>query len=398
MGAGPRHIDHGHAVRGRPNTARDTAKCMASQPNSQPSMVQGLQISTRTGGPALTPEQRRFNTLIRQIDQARRTLAAWQEHTLHYAQAYTRLIVPLAKELAAEQRLWCFALDRLLGQPDWSRSESATLRELLCDAAADLLSDGNEDAPDAALKALFDLHADVDFDTEQQQSRLALKDMVETMTGIDLGDDDIASEQDLFKRMRQQLADDEAPAEEVPRRKSKAQQRREAEAQLATQSVREVFRKLASALHPDRETDAAARESKTALMQKANQAYAANDLLALLELQLQVEQVDAGHIGSASAQRVRHYNKVLAEQLEELKDEIDRVEIGFRMDFGLEPGLGLNPKKLLGSIEAQAKDMRAGLALRRQELRKLDDRVGMKRWLKRQRQRLREPTFDDDFF
>jgi hypothetical protein len=36
--------------------------------------------------------------------------------------------------------------------------------------------------------------------------------------------------------------------------------------------------------------------------------------------------------------------------------------------------------------------------LRQQQLRKLDDRVGMKRWLKRQRQRLREPSFDDDFF
>jgi hypothetical protein len=133
-------------------------------------------------------------------------------------------------------------------------------------------------------------------------------------------------------------------------------------------------------------------------MQKANAAYAANDLLTLLELQLQVEQVDAGHIAQASTQRVRHYNKVLAEQLDELKAEIDRVEIGFRMDFGLEPGLGLNPNKLFGSLEAQAKDMRAGLALRRQQLRKLDDRVGMKRWLKRQRQQPREPFFDDDLF
>ncbi|WP_341888453.1 hypothetical protein [Variovorax sp. YR752] len=46
--------------------------------------------------------------------------------------------------------------------------------------------------------------------------------------------------------------------------------------------MRDIFRKLASALHPDRETDAQQRKVKTALMQKANQAYAANDLLALL--------------------------------------------------------------------------------------------------------------------
>jgi hypothetical protein len=365
-------------------------------------MVQGLQISARAGSSTLTPEQKRFNTLIRQIDQARRTLAAWQEHTPHYAQAYAQLIVPLARELAAEQRLWCCGLDRLLDQPGWTKAEQATLRELLCDAAAELLSQAEGDAPDAALKALFDKHADVDFDTEQQQSRLALKDMVETMTGLDLGDDDIASDEELFKRMHQGVADDLAAAqanESVRRRpSSKAQQRREAEAQLATQSVREVFRKLASALHPDRETDDSARQAKTALMQKANQAYAASDLLALLELQLQVEQVDASHIAQASAQRIRHYNKVLAEQLDELKAEIDRVETGFRMDFGLEPGLGLNPRKLFGSLDAQAKDMRAGLALRQQQLRKLDDRAGMKRWLKRQRQRLRVPVFDDDFF
>jgi hypothetical protein len=42
---------------------------------------------------------------------------------------------------------------------------------------------------------------------------------------------------------------------------------------------------LASALHPDRQTDAQQREVKTGLMQQANQAYARSDLLALLALQ-----------------------------------------------------------------------------------------------------------------
>jgi len=62
----------------------------------------------------------------------------------------------------------------------------------------------------------------------------------------------------------------------------------------ATQSIREIFRKLASALHPDRETDRKGREVKTALMLQVNRAYAGNDLLTLLELQ--IEQVDASHI------------------------------------------------------------------------------------------------------
>ena len=62
----------------------------------------------------------------------------------------------------------------------------------------------------------------------------------------------------------------------------------------ATQSIREIFRKLASALHPDRETDRKGCEVKTALILQVNRAYAGNDLLTLLELQ--IEQVDASHI------------------------------------------------------------------------------------------------------
>jgi hypothetical protein len=174
------------------------------------------------------------------------------------------------------------------------------------------------------------------------------------------------------------------------RRKSAAQQKREDEAQQATQSVREIFRKLASALHPDRETDEQQRALKTQLMQRVNQAYAANDLLALLELQLQIEQIDASHIANASAQRLKHYNKVLSEQLTQLKAEVDDVEMAFRMEFGLEPASGLDPRKLGQVLEQEGRELRAGLSELQRDMRMLADVAATKRWLKRQRQPLRE--------
>jgi len=67
---------------------------------------------------------------------------------------------------------------------------------------------------------------------------------------------------------------------------------RDQAAQGGTRAVREVFRKLASELHPDRETDPAEHARKTELMQRVNQTYKAGDLLALLELQLSIEQID----------------------------------------------------------------------------------------------------------
>lgn len=83
-----------------------------------------------------------------------------------------------------------------------------------------------------------------------------------------------------------------------------------------------MIRKLASALHPDRATDAADQAEKTAYMQRVNQAYAAGDLLALMQLQLEIEQVDRSQITAAPPERVRRFNKLLAEQLEEIEEEI----------------------------------------------------------------------------
>jgi hypothetical protein len=373
------------------------------------SQIHSLQISPASGATALTPGQKRFNTLIRQIEQARRRLAAWRDNVALYAQAHVRTVVPLDQELSALRREWVFALDRLLDQPGWSKSERATVSELICEGAGPLLEEADGD--DAALKALFDKHGEIDFETGQQESRAALKRMTEAMTGIDMGDvSGLDSEADWLQRLQAGLAgqieSEAAQAEQQAaaapgrrgRKKTAAQQKREAEAQLATQSVREVFRKLASALHPDRETDPAERAAKTALMQKVNQAYAANDLLVLLELQLQIEQVDAGHLAGADAQRIKHYNKVLTEQLAELKMEIDATEMRFRMDFGLQAGLGLDPTRLLRLVDENAADLRTALAIHRRDLRTFDDKAATRRWIKREHKRMREEMLDDDFF
>ena len=361
-----------------------------------------LQISTGEAGPTLTPQQKRFNTLIRQIDQARQTLAAWHENIGLYRQAHAKVLLPLETELMAARRQWAFALDELLGQRGWTKAERDTLSELVCDTADELLHARDDDQE---LKALFAKHAGVDFDTERQQMVRAMKDMTEAMTGLDLGDDEgIDTHADLFERMQrgmqERAAADEAErgAKAERRRKNAAQQRREAEAQEATQSVREIFRKLASALHPDRETDAKQREVKTVLMQKVNQAYAANDLLTLLELQLQIEQIDAGHIANASAQKVKHYNKVLSEQLEELRAEIAHVELGFCIDFGLEAEGRMNPRQLGTLLEQNGRQLRAELSQQKRDMQMLSNPAATKRWLKRQRQLLRDNEFDFEMF
>ena len=86
---------------------------------------------------------------------------------------------------------------------------------------------------------------------------------------------------------------------------------------------------------------------------------------------------------------------MLGEQLSELKAEVERVEMHLRMEFGLEPGWGLNPRKLGQVLEQTSRQWRAELNEQQRELRMLADVAATKRWLKRERQqRQREAEFD----
>jgi hypothetical protein len=352
-----------------------------------------LQLSPAEAGTAPTPQQKRFNTLVRQIERARLSLVAWQEGIAAYRQAYQKEVEPLHDSVFTTKRKWAFTLDALSDRPGWSRAESALLGELVCRIAGDLLREmlpENED--DQALQALFIRHNGTDFATQQQRQLQATLEMMRDVTGVELGDTaGIRDEDDLAELLHRKMREDQAAeaarqaAKSARQRKSPARKKREAEAQQATQSVREIFRKLASALHPDREADPARREAKTALMQRANQAYAANDLLALLQLQLEIAQVDAARIADAGEEKLRYYNKALAEQLGQLKEELVRLETGFRLDAGMPPGVMVNPARLGDLIKQIKRELREYLAQLQQEVRLLADPAAAKRWLKRYR-------------
>lgn len=378
-----------------------------------------LQISSSDAAQVLTPEQKRFNALTRQIEQARQTLAAWENNATVYRQATAQTLLPLQSELLAALRRWVFALNVALRQGRWSRVERDTLRDLLCETAAELLNAHGEDDD---LKALYDEHAEIGFDTVRQQRLADLKSRMQELTGVDLGDDaDIRSGADLLDRLEQEYrareeaartADETGETKDFQNlhqamagshRKTAAQQRKEdaaqREAEQAKLSVREVFRRLASALHPDRETDPKQRAAKTALMQQVNQAYAANDLLTLLTLQHQVEQVAGRHIAHASGPRLKHYNKVLAEQLAEVRADIAHARSGLAMEFGLESRAPLKQRRLDQLIDQHVHHLHAKLCRVQLDIHMLSDRAATKRWVRLQRQeRPGQGAADVDFF
>jgi hypothetical protein len=96
-------------------------------------------------------------------------------------------------------------------------------------------------------------------------------------------------------------------------------------AKLAEQSLKTVYLKIAATIHPDREQDEAKKVEKTELLQRANEAYAAQDLFYLLKLQIQIEQNRGGSSKSLSAEQMKFYQLALDVQSQKLDDQIEEI-------------------------------------------------------------------------
>ena len=326
---------------------------------------QSVQIHPDAADPQLAQQQTLFNRLVQDVAVWRAALAEWKDTVERWHQA----VGPVQRELHAAWRQWVFALDHASLQPGLSRGERRQLSELLLEAAAPFLEAGD----DPEMEAVAGRHAD-----DRPSASSTQEDEAETGA---------AGLEDLADDWERQAAAAAAQRAEwaAKRRAASASKRRNQQEQEVSRSVRDVYRRLASVLHPDREREAQQHERKTALMQQANQAYAKQDLLALLELQLQAERMDAARLATADRRRLQHYVAVLEAQLADLQSETRRLEAGFREVTGLPAGSGLQPRKADRVISSEAQRMRSDLVLLRRQARTVLDVEAVKGWLRAQR-------------
>jgi hypothetical protein len=320
-----------------------------------------------------------------------------------YQAKYTGELLPVV-EAAEELQV------KLVHRLDWASEQNGlnkTERRMLTGIITELAGQLAAKRKDEALKAIYNKHSGSDFDAEEAAEMQGLKSMLEGELGVELGDDlDFSSPEDIMRhaqeRMRKQRAQWEAAREarEAKRTKSAKQLAREAqqeaEAKEVSQSIREVYRKLASVLHPDREPDPKERERKNVLMQRANKAYDSRNLLQLLELQLELEHIDQSAINKLSEDRLKHYNKILKEQLAELEVEILHVEAGFRARFSISDFSRMAPATIVRELEIDIVRVRQANQDLETELAALDDIKRVKSWLKEIRHQAKSDLYVDD--
>ncbi len=355
----------------------------------------------------LSKAQKSFNTLTKQIQAKRATLAAWQAAIPAYQQKYARELSPLIVSLSELHLQIVRRLDLVSDQKGLSASERRTLGEIISQMAGDLA----EARDDAEIIALYNKHSGSNYEEEQVAALKGMKSLFEAELGVDLGDElDIDSHDDLIMRAQARLQEQEvqheamrqAAQEDYAARKKTAKQlakeaKLEAEARQLSLSIKEVFRKLVSALHPDREPDPVERQRKTALMQRVNHAYEKKNLLLLLELQLELEHIDQSTLDNIRDDRLKHFNKILKEQLIDLDQEIFHTADLFIAQFGYNPYDRPSPSTIMRQLDADIAATRQTIRNLKQDLIDFKDVKLVKAWLKAMRRRPRA-DYSDDFF
>jgi curved DNA-binding protein CbpA len=366
--------------------------------------LKSVSIAPAHNKPTLSKGQKAFNTLIRQIEKRRARLGDWEIVAPAFQQKYVNELLPLEQTSTDLQVRMVHCLDQACDQKGLTPSERRTIASLITGLACDVVAEND----DPELKAIYNRHAQSDYDSEAAAELEDMKSVLESMLGVELGDDvDMSSPEDVLQRahaqMQQKQAEDAAESQaredRRTRRKKSARQlaaeaQKQAEQAQLSLSIREVYRKLASALHPDRETDPQERERKTALMQRANQAYEKNNLLQLLELQLELEHIDQRAINNLSEERLKHYNTILKEQIRELDQEIWHVENGFRFRYGIPPFIEVSPHTVMRNLASDIVDAQQNIRSMEKDLLVFDDTKKLKAWLKNLQRRQTVPRFD----
>ncbi|MBT9099165.1 J domain-containing protein [Methylovulum psychrotolerans] len=367
-----------------------------------------IRIAPKKQGSTLSAAQKRFNNLIKQIDKNKKLLLDWKDTIPVYQQKVGQEYEPLFDTFNGYRLEWLQLLDQYYEQPQFKKTDKAKIKHIISTVCDDLVVDMESEA----VKALFNKYKDTDYDAMVQEQEQAMAEMIKglakEMFKVDIDDDVDVSTPEKFQAHLQDKLREQAEAEEAvkatkPKKKTVKQLAREAKQQedeaLAGKSVQEIYRKLVAALHPDREPDEQERARKTELMQRVNTAYGKKDLLQLLELQLEAEQVDAAQLGHIADDRLKHFNKILGEQLAELTEEIGHIEMTFMERLNM-PFFGkITPKHLLAELAHDMRQVKQDIAYIKEDLQDHADPATFKAWLKAYRipKPKRRDAFDELF-
>lgn len=335
----------------------------------------------------MSPAARAYHLQLKRIEKLQAQLAELESLGLAHRRDLQQWVHPLELQRRERMRELVHALAAQMTDKALSRLQRERASAVLCDLAQTLADEG-----DSEMAALHDRHSPRTLAQKKQAAADAMRARLEEALGApldDLGQD--ASAEALLRagmaRLRQ--ADDD----EQSRRRAKAAARKAKKAPAAQQvqqqarqadadsTLRNLFRQLASALHPDREPDPEQRLCKTALMSAANAAYGRKDLVALMRLQVEAELADPHAASRLTDDRLAALTLLLKQQVADLERERAARQQRLADEFDLPAGQVPNTNTLKQHVLHNVRALEAIVAGLARDLAQVQTTAGLKRWL-----------------
>jgi hypothetical protein len=343
-----------------------------------------MSFALKTTAPTVlevSPQHKKLDRLIDEIEQRKLLLAAWQQaqdEIRAYSQkalmpAYRDLYITLYEQM---QTLWnSLNLYRL------SKTDTATVEDKI-QALARLLQGSRmltqQQVDEVEKMCAYYVQAN-EYDKKKSKKKNVESfdepENIETQAEEESFDEDWDNNQ--YQQAREQA-------------KLKRQQDKLIQAEkLVNQSLKTVYLKIASIIHPDREPDEAKKAEKTELLQRANEAYEQEDLFFLLKLQLEVEQSKNGSNKGLSTEQVKFYQQALEAQSQALKRQIqeliDSLVWSNKAKIAVSKSKGqLNIEDLYKQIDADVSAVKQQLKAEKQRLMYMGKESGLEMLLEHQ--------------
>ena len=364
-------------------------------------LMRRLQVVPQAGT-KLSAAARAYNLQLARVDKLKKQLAEMDALSLAHRHALAQQVFPLTAQRQALMRQMVLWLDALLTQPPGPARLTPAQRQVTAhitsNLAGQLVVAGHAD-----MAAVHDRHSPQSLDDMERAHAQDMKAQLEAMLGEPfMPDDPDATLSDVMAaakaRMQQTVADQEA-AREATAAKRKAKKAAKAGGQSpnaaqalqaalqgdADTSLRTLYRQLAGALHPDRETDENERVRKTALMSEANAAYARKDIVTLMDIQQRVALADPQAVASLPEDKLKSLTLLVKAQVAELERQRARTQQTLCHEFDVPPYMGLNANTLKQLLAEQEEELTDTVHALQQDLEQVQQPGGFKPWLAQQR-------------
>ena len=370
----------------------DQGPAFAPQPDRL-EVVAG-KVVARMAKPSAT--QKRFNTLMARIDAEQQLLQTLRHAMDTHVSAHAQAVHQLGEQSVELCKRMVVYLDQRLQDPTKPKGLTANQRQQATRMLLMLCEQVQAQQDDAQIDAIVQRYAPDDEDEgRENDDQDMMRAILESYVGKDFAQGrEFDSPEDMLhaamehEQRKQAAAQAKRDAKRAERKAAKGPSAREQaaaqKAQAAQAALRTVYRQLASALHPDRESDAQLRARKTAVMSEVNAAYERNDLSTLLRIQLQEEMVDATKAASLSQDRLKAMCDLLAEQVRALEQDNAQLRMAMEHQLGYPSWQRYDEATLLALMQEERAGLEEDIAHMRADMQRVQDDKELKAWLKEQ--------------